>query len=79
MELVNAIAEMAQSQGVPLVRRFEAMQYLAQSAPNRSHLARDQFHPNDLGYHCMAEHVGQAIILSILSAEPGSSAPEKHP
>jgi len=51
MELVNAIAEMAQSQGVPLVRRFEATQYLAQSAPNRSHLALRSLHRRRVPMH----------------------------
>ncbi len=32
---------------------------------NLQMMSRDNFHLNDLGYHCMAEHVAHAVIVSL--------------
>ena len=76
LEIVKAIEETAQSYGVPLVRRFEAMRVLAQAAPRQRHPALNQFQLNDMGYRCMAEHVAHAIVLGILAAETDASEPQ---
>lgn len=69
-QVVASIQNVAAENRVPLVLRFEAMRYLAgQHAGGGEYLARDQFHLNDLGYRCMAEHVARAITVGILQAE----------
>ncbi len=74
--IVKAIEEVARKDRVPLVRRFEAMRYLAGERKARGYLASDQFHLNDLGYRCMAEHVARAITVGLIQAEttPASSS-----
>jgi lysophospholipase L1-like esterase len=75
--VVKAIEEIARKDRVPLVRRFEAMRYLAGERKARGYLATDQFHLNDLGYRCMAEHVARAITVGLIQAEtapPASSS-----
>jgi acyl-CoA thioesterase I len=71
--IVKTVQAVAQRERVPLVLRYEAMRYLS-SQPTASgrYLARDQFHLNDLGYRCMAEHVARAITLAVV--EPEQSA-----
>ena len=70
-EFIDIIEEVARRNRVPLVRRFEAMQYLAQvrEGAERMYLAGDHFHLNDLGYRCMAEQAARAITLSLLQSE----------
>jgi acyl-CoA thioesterase-1 len=75
--IVKAIEEVARKDRVPLVRRFEAMRYLAGERKARGYLASDQFHLNDLGYRCMAEHVARAITVGLIQADmpaPASSS-----
>ena len=60
---------MARKDRVPLVRRFEAMRYLADARKARGYLSGDQFHLNDLGYRCMAEHVARAITVGLIQAD----------
>jgi lysophospholipase L1-like esterase len=67
--IVKAIEEVARKDRVPLVRRFEAMRHLADQQKARGYLSRDQFHLNDLGYRCMAEHVARAITVGLIQAE----------
>jgi acyl-CoA thioesterase I len=76
-KVVEAIREVARRDRVPLVRRYASMRYLAGQAarkPDGSYLARDQFHLNDLGYRCMAEHVARAITVSLLQPEQAAPA-----
>jgi acyl-CoA thioesterase I len=67
--IVKAIEDVARKDRVPLVRRFEAMRHLAGQQKMRGYLALDQFHLNDLGYRCMAEHVARAITVGLIQAE----------
>jgi acyl-CoA thioesterase I len=60
----NAISRVAASENVLLVRRFDAMAFIARTQAI-DYLASDQFHLNDVGYHCMAEHVAQALVTNI--------------
>jgi lysophospholipase L1-like esterase len=64
-EIRLAIQNVAASENVLLVRRFDAMQFIARTKTNLEMLSGDQFHLNDLGYHCMAEHVAQAIVTNL--------------
>lgn len=77
-DVVKTIRDVAGRDRVPLVQRYESMRYLAGQAarkPGGSYLAKDQFHLNDLGYRCMAEHVARAITVSLLQPEPPAAAP----
>jgi acyl-CoA thioesterase-1 len=67
--IVKTIQEAAQRDRVPLVLRYEAMRWLSSQKVGGSMLARDQFHLNDLGYRCMAEHVARAITLAVVEPE----------
>lgn len=69
-QIVKTIQDVARKDGVPLVLRYEAMRYLSsQPTTNGRYLARDQFHLNDLGYRCMAEHVARAITFALVEPE----------
>jgi lysophospholipase L1-like esterase len=60
-----AIARIAEDEGILLVRRYDAMQFLASNGRRPDMLASDRFHLNDLGYRCMAEHVARAIVSNL--------------
>ena len=66
--IVRIITEVARREHVPLVHRYEAMEDLARRQINRSYMASDLFHLNDLGYKCMAEFAAQAIEVGIKQA-----------
>ena len=72
--IVKAIENIARKDGVPLVRRFEAMRYLAAERRARGQRAGEGFHLNELGYRCMAEHVALAITVSLLQEDPPDSS-----
>jgi lysophospholipase L1-like esterase len=61
----NAISRVAASENVLLVRRYDAMAFIARTQANIDYLSGDQFHLNDIGYQCMAEHVAQALVTSV--------------
>ena len=69
-----AIRNSARQNGVPVVLRFEALQYFSQQ---RSEAARSQFGLSELGYRCMAEHVALTIDLSVLQPAPLEIGPAK--
>jgi acyl-CoA thioesterase I len=64
-EIRRAIQRVAESENVLLVRRFDAMEFIARTKANLDLLASDGFHLNDLGYLCMAEHVAQAVVTNL--------------
>lgn len=68
-DIVRTISRIAGEERVLLVNRFEAMADLASRRGDASFLAQDRFHPNDLGYRCMAEYAARAIAAGILQAE----------
>ncbi|HTO78912.1 MAG TPA: SGNH/GDSL hydrolase family protein [Methylocystis sp.] len=70
----DSLRRIAAEQHVLYVRRYDAMRYIAQAHANLELMAKDNFHLNDLGYQCMAEHVAHAMILSLFSAKPRGSA-----
>lgn len=69
----QAIRQIAEAENVLLVRRFEAMQFIAK-ANEGDLLSRDDLHLNDLGYHCMAEHIARAVVVSAFLPRKGGLA-----
>ena len=52
-------------QNVLYVRRYQAMEYIAKTKASMQMMADDDFHLNDVGYQCMAEHIAQAVTANI--------------
>jgi acyl-CoA thioesterase I len=63
----ESLQKIAAEEKVLYVRRYDAMRFIAQRRTNLQLLAGDNFHLNDLGYHCMAEHVAHALIVSLFA------------
>jgi acyl-CoA thioesterase-1 len=61
----DSLQKIAAEENILYVRRYEAMRFIAQTRANLQLLAGDNFHLNDLGYQCMAEHVAHAVIVSL--------------
>jgi hypothetical protein len=75
--IVDGVRDVATRLGVPLVRRFEALRYLAgRTEKGEGHILGRQFRLNDLGLRCMAEHVALTIAASLARtpAPPPSQA-----
>lgn len=80
--IVDGVRAVATKHGVPLVRRFEALRYLAsRNEKGEGHILGRQFRLNDLGLRCMAEHVALTIANSLgqTPAPPPGSPPEAKP
>ncbi len=80
--IVDGVRTVATKHGVPLVRRFEALRYLAsRNEKGEGHILGRQFRLNDLGLRCMAEHVALTIANSLgqTPTPPPGSAPEAKP
>lgn len=58
----EALRKTAEEEGVLIVRRYAAMQFL-EKARGDALLTGDGLHLNDLGYRCMAEHIAHALAL----------------
>lgn len=63
----RVLRKIAVEENVLYVRRYEAMLFIEHARANEHLMAPDQFHLNDLGYRCMAEHVARAVIISLLN------------
>lgn len=61
----KALRRVAASENVLYVRRYQAMEYISHTKANLKMMAEDDFHLNDLGYQCMAEHVAHAMTANI--------------
>jgi len=61
----DMIQKIAADENVLYIRRYDAMQFIAKTRANLQMMSRDNFHLNDLGYHCMAEHIAHAVIVSL--------------
>ena len=59
----GSLQRAASAENVLYVRRYDAMRFISQTHANLELLSRDNFHLNDLGYQCMAEHVAHAVIV----------------
>lgn len=68
----RVINEVAAAENVLLVRRYDAMQFLANSKWENL-LSNDGLHQNDLGYRCMAEHVARAVVMNAFPPRVGGS------
>lgn len=68
-----SLQRVATEEKVLYVRRYDAMRFIAQAHANLQLMARDNFHLNDLGYQCMAEHVAHALVASLFTqrSRPG--------
>lgn len=66
----RVLRKIAAEENVLYVRRYEAMLFIEHARVNEHLMAPDQFHLNDLGYRCMAEHVARAVIISLLNKPP---------
>jgi acyl-CoA thioesterase-1 len=51
------------------VRRDDAMRFIVQTRADLKLMSRDNFHLNDLGYRCMAEHIAYAVIGNLLAKQ----------
>ena len=58
-----ALGDIATAEGVLLVRRYEAMEFIERAKAGEM-LSPDELHLNDLGYRCMAEHIARAMVVS---------------
>ena len=61
----EALKRVAADQNVLYVRRYQAMEYIAKTKASLQMMADDDFHLNDVGYQCMAEHIAQAVTANI--------------
>ena len=73
----RAISEIAAEDNVLLVRRYDAMRFVALTKWEGL-LSGDGLHQNDHGYHCMAEHIAHAVVASAFSRDvsPASTVEE---
>ncbi|MBV1702421.1 MAG: SGNH/GDSL hydrolase family protein [Hyphomicrobiales bacterium] len=60
----NVLQKVTSKYNILYVHRYKAMQYMANAHKNLKMLANDNFHLNDQGYECMAEHVARAVVAS---------------
>ncbi|WP_245276337.1 SGNH/GDSL hydrolase family protein [Methylocapsa aurea] len=61
----DSLQRIAAEENILYVRRYDAMRFIAKAHANLELMSRDNFHLNDLGYQCMAEHVAHAVIVSL--------------
>lgn len=71
----QVLRKISTEENILYVRRYEAMRFIAQMRVKEQMMAPDQFHLNDLGYRCMAEHIARALIVSLFSKAAPSRAP----
>ena len=75
--IVDGVRDVATREGVPLVRRFEALRYLAgRTEKGEGHILGRQFRLNDLGLRCMAEHVALTISASLARTPAPAPVPK---
>ena len=61
----DALQIVAARDSVLYVTRYDAMRFMLQERADLALMSRDNFHLNDLGYQCMAEHVAHAVIVGV--------------
>jgi len=66
----SSLQRAAAAESVLYVRRYDAMRFISQTRANLDLLSKDNFHLNDLGYQCMAEHVAHAVIVGVFVKNP---------
>jgi lysophospholipase L1-like esterase len=74
-EIRAALRNLAATENVLLVRRFDAMEFIDKAKEGQL-LSGDDLHLNDLGYRCMAEHIARAVVVSaFMRPKPSQPAP----
>ena len=73
--LMAAIQKSARDNRVPLVLRFEAMEFLGQRSRSTGGKQISQFSLSDLGARCVAEYVARTVAMSLLQAPSRASQP----
>jgi acyl-CoA thioesterase I len=63
----DAIGRVAARHNVLLVRRYEAVQFIATASQEQAKLAKNDFMMTELGYKCMAEHIARAMVVNIFA------------
>ena len=63
----DAIGRVAARHNVLLVRRYEAVQFIATASLEQAKLAKNDFMMTELGYRCMAEHIARAMVVNIFA------------
>jgi lysophospholipase L1-like esterase len=71
----DLLQKIATDENILYIRRYDAMQFIAKTRANLQMMSHDNFHLNDLGYHCMAEHVAHAVIVSLFVRKLRPKAP----
>lgn len=66
----RSLRKIAAAENVLYVRRYDAMRFMERVRANQRLMASDEFHLNDLGYRCMAEHIAHAVIFSLFRKSP---------
>ena len=61
----DLLRRLAEQHKVLYIRRYDAMQAIAHARASQQMMANDNFHLNDLGYQCMAEHIARAVVGGI--------------
>ncbi|MDE2362722.1 MAG: SGNH/GDSL hydrolase family protein [Hyphomicrobiales bacterium] len=64
-EIRDTLFKIASEENVLYIRRFDAMRFIAKARATPTMMSSDDFHLNDLGYRCMAEHIAQAVIANL--------------
>ena len=61
----DALKRVAAEHNALYVRRYQATEYISKTKSNLQMMADDDFHLNDLGYQCMAEHIAHAMMANL--------------
>ena len=75
----RSLNQIAEQEGLLYVRRYQAMEFIARTKANLQYMADDNFHLNDLGYQCMAEHIAQAVVANLFVRRKASNATAPQP
>ena len=76
-DIKDAVSRVAASHNVLVVRRYEAVQFIATASREQSKLAKDEFLMTELGYKCMAEHIARALVVNVFARRGANSAAGK--
>jgi hypothetical protein len=75
--------EIAAKENVMIIRRYEAMQFIAATQEAGGAHAADDFERTETGYQCLAQYLASAITLGAfgkgMSKRPLRSAPPGQP
>jgi acyl-CoA thioesterase I len=66
-DIKDAVSRVAARHNVLVVRRYEAVQFIATASREQARLAKDEFLMTELGYKCMAEHIARALVVNVFA------------